>query len=109
MCWDNKNWAAGFVDELFANATHQKLMHGTSSMRTNHNHVDLEFRRLFQNRFCRRALDQKGCRVYAHLPPSIGNCLNLAVLVVELFRKVISHRWWTRFQSNEVWLRLGDM
>jgi hypothetical protein len=43
MCWDNKNRAFGFVEVLSADAAHQKLKHGTSSMRIHNNHNYSEF------------------------------------------------------------------
>ncbi len=43
MCWDNKNRAFGFTKDPFADATHEKLIHRTSSMRTYYNHINIEF------------------------------------------------------------------
>lgn len=48
MCRDDKNWASGFMKYPFANATHKKLIHRTPAMRTNNNHINIEFQCFLQ-------------------------------------------------------------
>ena len=88
MCWDNEDRASGIMKDTFADATHKKLIHRTSTMSTNNNHIYIQVRGLLKNCFYRCAVHEKGRSVQACLAQSICNLLNLAMLVVEFFRKV---------------------
>ena len=65
MSWDNKNRAFGFMKDPFANTTHKKLIHRTASMRTDNNHIYIEFRGLIEHCFYRCTLHKKGCCIQA--------------------------------------------
>ena len=70
MCWDNKDRAFGFMKDTFANATDKQLSHCPSSMRTNNNHICIEFQSLIQNCFYRSASHIKGCCIQTRLAQS---------------------------------------
>ena len=75
MCRDNKNLAFGFSNDPFTDATHKKLVHRTSTMRTYNNHLYIEFRGFLQNCFYRCALYKKGCSIEACIAQSSCNLL----------------------------------
>ena len=105
MCWDNKNWAFSPMEHPFTNATHKKLIHCTSPMRTYNNHIHIKFRGFLQNYFYRCALHKKRCCIQACLAQSICNRLNMEVLAMESFSKSVTDRLWVRIQSN-LWVHI---
>lgn len=43
VCWYNKHRAFGSVDDPFTDAANKELMHSTSTVRADNNHVDIKF------------------------------------------------------------------
>ncbi len=80
---DNKNRTFGFMKDPFANATHKQLTHRSSPMRSNNNHVCIEFLSLLQNGFSRIALHKEGSCIHAGVAQSFCNRLKPPVLIVE--------------------------
>ena len=70
------------MQDTFTNTPHKQLIHRTSSMRANDNHVYIGFRCLLQNRFRRCALYKKCCYIQAFVAQSICNLLYLAMFSV---------------------------
>jgi len=97
------------MKDPFANTTHYKMIHRPSSMRSYNNHINPEFRCLFQYRFSSFALYKQGRGIQTCRAESIRNLLYLTVLVVECFRQGIPYRLRTRFKSNEIRVRLCNV
>ena len=51
--WDNEDRASGFMENPFANASHNKLINRASSMRTHNDHIYVQIRGLLKNYFYR--------------------------------------------------------
>lgn len=109
MCWDNEDRKSRFMKDPFTDATHKKLIHRTSPMRTNNNDVYLQVRGLLQDCLYRCSVHKQGCCIHACRAHSVCNLLNLAMLAVEFLRKGFPGRQWIHFEFNVVRFRHSIM
>jgi hypothetical protein len=65
MCLDNQNRISRFMNNLFADAAHKKLINRTSTLSTNDNHIYIQVRRLLTNYFYLCAVHKNGRSVQA--------------------------------------------